>query len=104
MTAAPLEPSERDELTREALRTPRHVRRALLRIPPTPHATTAKPVLFSHGENDRITRVESVERGLGLFPRAPVSIYPAVGHMPHWEAPERFNAELREFARSLGSD
>jgi pimeloyl-ACP methyl ester carboxylesterase len=27
------------------------------------------------------------------------SIYPGVGHMPQWEAPDRFNAELRDFAR-----
>jgi non-heme chloroperoxidase len=101
MTEARLTEGERDELLEEALQTPREVRRALQRMPPTPAASTAKPVLFSHGAEDRITRVESVERGLRVFVRSRASIYAGVGHMPHWEMPERFNAELRDFARSL---
>ena len=32
-----------------------------------------------------------------LVPHAEVSTYPNVGHMPFWEATERFNRELREF-------
>jgi pimeloyl-ACP methyl ester carboxylesterase len=31
-----------------------------------------------------------------LAGQAKISSYPGVGHAPFWEAPERFNLELRE--------
>lgn len=56
------------------------------------------PVLFSHGAEDRIVVPEAAAVGAELVTDARTSRYADVGHSPFWEAPDRFNAELREFA------
>jgi pimeloyl-ACP methyl ester carboxylesterase len=61
------------------------------------------PVLLSHGEEDAIVPVEMSRRHAELLQKATLSEYVGVGHMPFWEAPERFNSELREFARKVGA-
>lgn len=58
-----------------------------------------KPMLLSYGEQDRI--VPTMSRHIaGLASHAQLSLYPDAGHAPFWEAPQRFNRELRAFRRA----
>jgi pimeloyl-ACP methyl ester carboxylesterase len=59
--------------------------------------STSVPVLASHGREDAIVSPSMVECTLELCPSAVPSWYEHVGHMPFWEAAERFNRELAEF-------
>ena len=59
------------------------------------------PVLFSHGEEDRVVRPEAVSVNADLVADARTSRYADVGHSPFWEAPDRFNGELAEFVRDV---
>jgi pimeloyl-ACP methyl ester carboxylesterase len=56
-----------------------------------------KPMLLSYGEQDAIVLLSMGQHIAGLAKHARLSVYPQVGHAPFWEAPERFNRELREF-------
>jgi non-heme chloroperoxidase len=58
---------------------------------------TRKPVSLVYGEADQIVSPRMCTHLEALVPHATVATYPNVGHMPFWEAPERFNRELRDF-------
>ncbi|MEF8907713.1 MAG: alpha/beta hydrolase [Haloarculaceae archaeon] len=58
------------------------------------------PVLVTHGEADGVVLPAAAEEHADLIGAAETSFYPEVGHSPFWEAPERFNRELREFVAS----
>lgn len=62
-----------------------------------------KPVLLIHGERDRIVSPRMCAHLAKLARDAEVSMYPDVGHMPFWEAPDRFNRELRSFSERVWS-
>lgn len=57
------------------------------------------PVLVTHGEADTVVLPAMAEHILATCPVAKVSRYAGIGHAPHLEDPERYNAELAEFAR-----
>lgn len=61
-------------------------------------ASASVPVLVSHGRNDAIVLPSMADYTLGVCGHAVPSWYDDVGHMPFWEAPERFDAELAELA------
>lgn len=56
-----------------------------------------KPMLLSYGEQDAIVLPSMAQHLAGLAKHVKLSAYPNVGHALFWEAPERFNRELREF-------
>ena len=58
---------------------------------------TRKPVFFVYGEADRVVSPRMCTHLETLVPDSAVATYPDTGHMPFWEAPERFNRELRAF-------
>jgi non-heme chloroperoxidase len=58
------------------------------------------PVLVSHGRDDAIVLPSMAEHMLDICQPAVASWYDDVGHMPFWEASERFDQELAEFARA----
>lgn len=58
---------------------------------------TRKPVSLVYGEADQIVSPRMCAHMETLVPQATVATYPDVGHMPFWEAPERFNRELGDF-------
>jgi non-heme chloroperoxidase len=60
-----------------------------------------KPMLLSYGERDAIVLLSMGQHIARLAKQAKLSVYPDVGHAPFWEAPERFNRELREFRAGL---
>jgi len=59
------------------------------------------PLLVTHGAEDLVTKVEAAHRHADIAPDARTSIYEGVGHTPFWEAPQRYNGELREFIEGL---
>lgn len=63
-------------------------------------AATSVPVLVSHGRDDAIVLPSMSEHTLGICERAVPSWYEGVGHMPFWEAAERFDGELANLAGS----
>lgn len=83
---------------------PPHVREAL-QARTVVHEETLRsldvPVLLTHGEEDRVVGVGAAEKHADLLPDAETSFYAGVGHSPFWEAPERFERELRAFVESL---
>ncbi len=60
-----------------------------------------KPMLLTYGQQDRIALPTMCTHIAELAKHAEVSSYLNVGHAPFWEAPERFNRELREFRESV---
>jgi non-heme chloroperoxidase len=60
-----------------------------------------KPLLLTHGLDDRVVLPAMSEHHAQLVPHAKVSYYEGVGHSPFLEDPERFNAELLAFAAAL---
>jgi non-heme chloroperoxidase len=54
-----------------------------------------KPFLVTCGEKDVVLLSSMAEHLAGLARHAKVSTYPGSGHAPFWDAPERFNRELR---------
>ena len=59
------------------------------------------PVLLTHGECDSVVLPRTLETFQAEIPRTETSTYEGIGHMPFWDAPERFNAELRAFVDDL---
>jgi pimeloyl-ACP methyl ester carboxylesterase len=66
-------------------------------------ARTSVPVLVSHGRDDMIVLPSMAERTFTACPAATLSWYDDVGHMPFWEAPDRFDRELADFASTARS-
>src|SRR3954452_8911171 len=52
------------------------------------------PVLVTHGRADTVVLPAMAEHLLATCPTAEACWYDGVGHVPHLEAPERFNREL----------
>jgi non-heme chloroperoxidase len=63
-----------------------------------PLAGVSVPVLVSHGREDTIVLPSMAEHTLSVCESAVPSWYDGVGHMPSWEAPERFDRELAELS------
>ncbi|MEF8855979.1 MAG: alpha/beta hydrolase [Haloplanus sp.] len=61
------------------------------------------PVLLIHGTADPVVRPAAAEKHADLFPNARLETYGDVGHSPFFEAPERFEADLRTFVED-GND
>jgi pimeloyl-ACP methyl ester carboxylesterase len=57
------------------------------------------PLLVTHGRADTVVLPAMAEHVLATCPTAEASWYEGVGHVPHLEAPERFNRELAELTR-----
>jgi non-heme chloroperoxidase len=65
-------------------------------------ASISVPVLVTHGKDDAIVLPSMAECTIKACPAATASWYDGVGHMPFWEAPDRFADELAGLARSAG--
>ncbi|HEX4243641.1 MAG TPA: alpha/beta hydrolase [Steroidobacteraceae bacterium] len=56
------------------------------------------PVLATHGGSDRLILPVAAQAIAHRMQNVELSIYPEAGHMPFFESPSRFNAELDAFA------
>lgn len=100
-TARPLPQAEYQWLLASTMLVPPQVRLSLLGRPLAFEAmlkSLAVPVLLSHGLADQLIRVKMTNHTARLIPHAITSFYEDAGHMPFWEAPERFQRELAELA------
>ena len=61
-------------------------------------AGVSVPVLVTHGHDDAIVLPSMAEHVLSVCPAATPSWYDGVGHMPFWEASDRFDRELADLA------
>ena len=61
-----------------------------------PLRALSTPTLVLHGEGDALPPSVAAEHAQ-LLPRARLSLIPAAGHMPFWEAPQRFFQEVDAF-------
>jgi pimeloyl-ACP methyl ester carboxylesterase len=59
------------------------------------------PVLVIQGREDRVVLPAMAEHVLATCPSAEVSWFDGTGHVPHMEAPARFNRELADFMRRV---
>jgi pimeloyl-ACP methyl ester carboxylesterase len=55
------------------------------------------PTLILWGEADKITNVEAAHKFKAAIPHADLVIYPAVGHLPQWEAPAKSGQDALAF-------
>lgn len=55
------------------------------------------PTLVVWGTEDPLCSQEEQERLCDLIPQAELLVYPDAGHNLHWEHPERFAVDLRDF-------
>ncbi|HEY9476293.1 MAG TPA: alpha/beta hydrolase [Mycobacteriales bacterium] len=104
-THRPLPAEQRGEMRGWNSVVPGHVLAGMLRRTLEHDATLRAvrvPTLVLHGEADRVVRVAHARHVAGLVPGARLVTLPEVGHMPFWEAPERFNTLLAEFVEAAG--
>jgi pimeloyl-ACP methyl ester carboxylesterase len=83
---------------------PPHVRQGLLSRNLDNDSVVAgmrKPLLVTCGEKDLILLPTMRDHLTSLARHAKVSTYPGAGHAPFWDAPERFNRELRDFRERI---
>ena len=66
-------------------------------------ASTSVPVLVTHGQDDAIILPSMAKHTLTVCPAATASWYDGVGHMPFWEASDRFDRELADLAHGARS-
>lgn len=59
------------------------------------------PFLLTHGLEDQIVLPATSHYNSERLQNQQTSFYEQIGHNPFWEAPERFNKELKEFALAL---
>jgi non-heme chloroperoxidase len=59
------------------------------------------PLLVTQGRSDTIVLPAMAEHILAVCPTAEASWYEGIAHVPHLEAPERFNRELAELGRRV---
>ena len=59
------------------------------------------PVLIIWGENDKIVPVEAARYLHSRITKSTLEIFEDAGHVPHWEAPERFDEVVAAFLHSL---
>ena len=103
-TVGTLAPAEFYFLLGSAAIVPPHVRRELLSRTLDNDDLLARlraPVLITHGLEDEVVLPAMAEHNSRVIPHAGVSYHPGVGHIPFWDDPDRFNAELRAFATAL---
>jgi pimeloyl-ACP methyl ester carboxylesterase len=71
-------------------------------------ARVSVPVLVTHGTDDAIVLPSMAEHALSVCAPATPSWYDGVGHMPFWEASDRFDREPLNLPTprqlSIGSD
>ena len=85
----------------ESLKVPAHVWREMLEgLLATPPAagTIDVPTLIVWGDADPICPRDEQDALLASIPSAELRSYPGVGHLVHWEQPERVAADIAELA------
>ena len=102
LTAEPIPEVEQVRLESIALMFPAYARRAMIARRPDNQDLLDRltlPTLISLGEKDNPASLEDATDIVAPRSNMALSIYEGAGHSVFYEQPERFNAELRRFAR-----
>ena len=62
------------------------------------------PVLVTHGDKDRNSKLGTAEYTAKTIPGAKLSVYQGIGHAPFYEDAARFNTELAAFVRDANKN
>jgi len=84
-----------------AVMTPPHVRRALFSRPLDNDDVLSKlrkPVLITHGANDRIVLPTAIDQHKARLPHAEIHLVQNTAHAPFWDAADEFNRRLEAFS------
>ena len=103
-TAQPLSDDELRNALGYNMVVPAEVRAALFAREIDGRATIARlsiPVRIVHGTEDAIVLPSMADDVMRGSQDVEMSLYEGVGHMPFWEAPDRFNRELARFTSDL---
>jgi non-heme chloroperoxidase len=103
-TFGPASPDEMERMLAYNMRVRPTTRRAHLMRPADDGAVLSAitcPTLVTQGTMDLLVLPGLALHTAATVPAARLSLYPATGHSPFAEAPERFNRELADFAASL---
>jgi pimeloyl-ACP methyl ester carboxylesterase len=95
-----------DAMVRESLKVPARVWRAVFTDFPADDVSTelgaiAVPTLIVWGAQDATCPRSEQEALAATIAGAQLVVYPASGHSPHWEDPERFAADLVAFVEQV---
>ena len=90
----------------EAAKVPARVWRSALAglveaVPPIDTGTIAAPTLIIWGDHDDLLARAGQEELAEAIPRSRLVIYEGVGHVVHWEAPQRVAADIAQFVQHL---
>jgi pimeloyl-ACP methyl ester carboxylesterase len=100
--ARQLPPEEFEYMLEYNLLVPAQIR-ANLRRPPADYAAVLEalrlPTLIIHGAKDPINRIAMSEYTHAEVQDSTLLLYDDAAHMPFWEAPARFNADVTDFIR-----
>jgi pimeloyl-ACP methyl ester carboxylesterase len=102
--ARPVAPEEHELMLSYNLRVPPAIRAAMGGRAAAYDAVLRSlqvPVLAIHGSEDRFNLPAMAEYTARTCPNARALLYDDVGHIPFWEAPERFNSDLASYLDSL---
>lgn len=105
--AGPLSKTDLALMTGFNMLVPPHIRRACRERSEDWRADLGqltKPALILQGRAERVCPKPFFEETAAAIPHAQTLIYPASGHLPFWEEPERFNADLAQFAARVFGD
>jgi pimeloyl-ACP methyl ester carboxylesterase len=91
-----------DRAVAESLKLPAHVWRGIMAgmLATDPAAELGKsriPTLILWGDQDRYFLRSEQDAMMKLIPGAVLKVYPETGHALHWERPEQFAQDLKEF-------
>ena len=103
-TAMPLDGEERALMLGYNMLVPPQVRRAMVGREAAYDQALAgfrKPMLAIHGGRDPINLVSMSLHTAATVPFGRAVVYDGSGHMPFWEEPDRFDADLLAFADEL---
>jgi pimeloyl-ACP methyl ester carboxylesterase len=103
LTAHPLPAAVAERTLRAALTMPAYAKRAIGAAPGDNRdllPVLRLPVLITAGALDPIAPLAAATAAAAALPQARLSAYPAAGHSPFAEEPERFNRELADFVRT----
>ncbi len=101
--AQPVPDEEFDYMLEYNLRVPASIRANMIGRPASYEAVlqaTRLPALIVHGARDPINLPAMAQFTARRLRGARLALYEDAAHMPFWESPARFNAELEQFVRS----
>jgi pimeloyl-ACP methyl ester carboxylesterase len=106
-TERPLPSGQLDTFVQESLKLPARVWQATAeRFPDDVFAAVTAieaPTLLIWGDRDSVATRAEQKQLLAAIPRARLTVYEGTGHAVHWEEPERFAADVADFAAEVTS-